>query len=285
MKVGLPSLPDDGLINLTIGKWTLEKYKLVRYYADLFSSSMKGKWGSRVYVDLFSGPGRGRIKFTTRIVPASPLLAIDLPNPFDTYIFCEIEDDRIAALEYRIKRDYSGVIASYIPGDSNKNVNKILSSIPQPSSSHTVITLCFVDPYRLENIQFSTIQTLSVMRMDFLVLIPAYMDAHRNLPRYLSPKSDRIEIFLGDPDWRKKWSIAKKGGLGFGSFVANRFGEQMKSLGYKYLGLIDTVLVKDTARNRSLYRLAFFSRHDLGMKFWREAKKYTLKQLPLFPNQ
>ena len=284
MHTGLPTLQDDGLINLTIGKWTEEKYKLIRYFADLFSSSMKGKWGSRVYIDLFSGPGRGRIKRGTRIIAASPLLAIDLPNPFDKYIFCEIEQERLDALQTRVSRDYPGTIASYLPGDSNENVGKILSAIPAPSSEHPVITLCFVDPYRLENIRFSTIRSLSVMRMDFLVLIPAYMDAHRNLPRYFAPESTRVQEFLGDSNWREKWNEAKKGNLGFGSFVADQFGKQMETLEFKYPGLSDTVLVKDPAGNRSLYRLAFFSRHDLGLKFWREAKKYTRRQLPLFTN-
>jgi len=31
-----------------------------------------------------------------------------------------------------------------------------------------------------------------------------------------------------------------------------------------------------------LYRLAFFSRSSLGVKFWKQAMKYTDKQLPLF---
>jgi hypothetical protein len=78
MTFKLPELEDDGLSTPDISEWGEEKYRLVGYYATLFANSMKGKWGSRVYIDLFSGAGRARIKDTNRILPASPLLALDV---------------------------------------------------------------------------------------------------------------------------------------------------------------------------------------------------------------
>jgi len=122
---------------------------------------------------------------------------------------------------------------------------------------------------------------LSKIFVDFLILIPAYMDAHRNIDRYLNPKSDVVENFVGNPDWRDRWSLEKPG-TKFGSFVADEFGHQMSSLGYSYSGLNDTVLVREPSRNIPLYRLAFFSRNQLGVKFWKQARQYTQKQLSLF---
>lgn len=55
MTFKLPELEDDGLSTPDISEWGEEKYRLVGYYATLFANSMKGKWGSRVYIDLFSG--------------------------------------------------------------------------------------------------------------------------------------------------------------------------------------------------------------------------------------
>ncbi len=104
--------------------------QVVGYYATLFANSMKGKWGSRVYIDLFSGAGRARIKDTNRILPASPLLALDVKKKFDRYIFSEKDPDKAAALEERVKRDYPGVDAHVIAGDTNYNVDKIIQLIP-----------------------------------------------------------------------------------------------------------------------------------------------------------
>jgi three-Cys-motif partner protein len=94
----LPELEDDGLLTPEVGEWAEEKYRLVGLYDELFPKSMKGKWGSRVYLDLFSGAGRARLKGTKRIVPASPLLALSVSDKFDRYIFCEMESEKLSAL-------------------------------------------------------------------------------------------------------------------------------------------------------------------------------------------
>jgi hypothetical protein len=57
----------------------------------------------------------------------------------------------------------------------------------------------------------------------------------------------------------------------------------MGSLGYLYEGLGDAVPVADGGR--TLYHLTFFSRHQLGRKFWIEAKRHSTDQLDLFPSQ
>lgn len=278
----LLALQDDGLFTPVIGDWAERKYALVKYYCSLFATAMLGKWDRRVYIDLFAGPGRGRIGRTNRIVAASPLLAIDIPHRFDRYVFCELDRKGMETLITRVSRDFSGVDARYIEGDSNAEVSAIIQAIPEPSRTSTVLSFCFVDPFRLQNLRFDTIEALSRLYIDFLILIPAYMDAHRNLARYLEPGSTRVERFLGMPDWRKVWAGVQPSRPKFGSFVVNQFGMQMKRLGYSYEGLHDTELVRGTSRNLALYRLAFFSRHQVGVTFWEQAREHTRKQLRLF---
>jgi len=275
------SLKDDGLLTAPVGVWSKEKHNLVSYYSSLFATSMMDKWDCRVYIDLFSGSGRGRIKHTSEIVLTSPLRAIEIPDPFDKYIFCDKDSECINILKNRIERDFPYVNAEYIRGDSNIKVAEIFSLIPKPSHSYTVLTFCFVDPFALSNLQFRTIMALSRLYIDFLILIPSYMDAHRNLSRYLLPSSTNVENFIGLPGWRKLW-FSVKPGTRFGGFIANQFGNQMKSLGYSYNGLQDTVLVRDPRKNIPLYRLAFFSRNALGVKFWNQSKKNTQAQLSMF---
>ena len=47
------------------------------------------KWDALVYLDLFAGSGRSPVRGTKRIVNASPLLILGMPEAFHKYIFCE----------------------------------------------------------------------------------------------------------------------------------------------------------------------------------------------------
>jgi hypothetical protein len=53
----------------------------------------------------------------------------------------------------------------------------------------------------------------------------------------------------------------------------------MKTLDYIYEGLEqNTHLVRNTQKNSPIYRLALFSRHPLGKRFWKQAEKYASDQ-------
>jgi hypothetical protein len=84
----LPSLDDDGPVTPVVGDWSEDKYQLAKCYASIFATSMKNKWECLVYVDLYAGAGRSRIGDANgKIVPATPLLVLDLPHPFTKYHF------------------------------------------------------------------------------------------------------------------------------------------------------------------------------------------------------
>ena len=276
------SLVDDGLFTPAVGTWAQRKYELLAYYSHLFAASMANKWQSRVYIDLFAGPGRARVKPSRHFIHTSPIIALGTSPQFDHHVFCDVNPACISTLQTRILRDYPGASVTYVPQDSNAAVNEVLSAIPTASRAYKVLSFCFVDPFSLQNLRFETIRLLSNRYVDFLILIPAYMDARRNLGVYLRPSNPTIEYFLGLPDWRKRWAGRPQQSMNFGAFVADQFGEQMKTLRYHYSGLADTVLVSYPRKNVALYRLAFFSRSPLAVKFWHQAKKYTGDQPPLF---
>lgn len=282
MTAKLPELNDDGLVTPEIGAWGEEKYRLISIYATLFAKSMKGKWDRRVYIDLFAGAGRARIKNTRRIVPASPILAIDIQDRFDSYIFCEEDPLKIKALQDRVSKSYPEVDARFLPGDTNKLTDRILQEIPQHHRGFKVLCFCFADPYKLENLQFQTISKLSSRFIDFLVLIPSGMDANRNVSHYVNPSNNIVDRFLGTSAWRNDWKQAETMGESFEHFLTDRFGKEMAALGYLYSGVEDTKLVRSTDKNLPLYRLAFFSRKSLGQKFWEQARKYSQDQQSLF---
>jgi three-Cys-motif partner protein len=269
----LPTLTGDGLATPDVGAWAEEKYQLVRYYADIFSRAMSRKF-RLVYADIFAGAGHAMIRETRRIVPASPILVLDLPTPFSRYVYSEFEESNAAALEVRAQRHAPNRDVVVIRGDTNANVAEILSHIPQQS-----LTFCFADPFNLENLRFASVAALADgRRIDFLVLLASGMDANRNEVEYIKPTNNTVELFTGTADWRSRW---RHKSLNFGDFVADEFGRAMSRLGYQYEGLSATKVITNS-KNAPLYRLAFFSRNDLGMKFWYDSLKYTDPQTSLF---
>lgn len=282
--MNLPSqlqFADDGLYTPEIGSWGVHKYKLVHGYSQLFATSMKHKWDCRVYIDLFSGAGYARIKNTPRIVPTSSLLAISIPDKFDTYIFCEENEEAINALEQRVASLDDQAQTKFICGDANRSVDKIFEKMPSYGRGCKVLAFCFVDPFKLKNLHFSTIEKLSKKFMDFLVLIPTNMDAKRNVSYYISPKNKTIDNFTGNAEWRDSWEKVQHE-QGFDIFLTNLFGQGMEKLGYFYTGIHDTQLIKSSEKNLALYRLVFFSRNKLGKKFWTDIKKICDPQHKLF---
>jgi three-Cys-motif partner protein len=275
----LPTLEDDGLYTPEVGDWAERKYLLISYYAEMFSTSMKDKWGQRVYIDPFAGAGRGRIKGTSRVIPTSALLALDVRNPFDRYIFCDSDPECVGALRERVLCSHPDRDVRYLTGDANQLVEAVLGKIPRGTTGASVLSFCMLDPCNLSNLKFRLIERLSATRVDFLVLIPSYMDAHRNEKLYSGPDNTTVAEFIGNENWRGARRQARGD---FGTFIVDQFGLSMKRLGFIYNGLGEEVVIYLPEKNRQLYHLAFYSRSKLAMRLWREARKYSTPQLELF---
>ena len=254
----LKPLVDDGLPTPEIGAWGEEKYR-------------------HVQLDLFAGSGRSQIRGTRRIVSASPLLILGMAEAFDKYIFCEQDKNYTEALKTRCRRDFPSRKVEIIAGNANASVENILSEMPRPGKNQKVLGFCFIDPFQLQNFHFSTIETLSQRFMEFLVLIPSSMDANRNEQNYIQPRNRTLDNFVGTADWRVRWDKEKATGKSFENFVVEEFGRSMQRLGYIDPGLKEARMIR-TDENLRLCRLALYSKHKLGPKFWKETKKYSNPQ-------
>lgn len=275
----LPTLEDDGLITPIVGDWAEDKYRLVRCYAELFATAMKDRWPHRVYLDLFAGPGRARIRGKKRIIPAPPLLALDLKYPFTRYVFSEYSPDKLDALKRRVAQASPHADARFVLGDTNSNISEIIQHLPPGGG---VLTFCFADPYRLADLRFSTIVALAKSRTDFLVLIPSGMDASRNKKVYLQSTSVWLDSFLGNSSWRSRWPAAERRGQRFSDFVVDEFGRAMAELGYQYEGISSAHLMTSTARKLPIYHLLMLSKHPLGNDFWAKCRASAKQQRNLF---
>ena len=277
MHQGLPSPTDDGLYcGNDVGSWTEDKHSLVGLYDELFSTGMKNRWDLRVYIDLYSGPGLSKVRNSNRFLWGSPMLALNVKDPFDRYVFCESDDRSILALQKRVKTQFPHADVRFVHGECDTHVEEILSHVPRGSANNRVLSFCFADPYDL-SIRFSTIRAISERFVDFLILFALHMDAKRNLATYLDPKNRKIDDFLGLPDWRLRWeSQAEPRDLP--RFLASMYAIQMQSLGYLPLEFSRMKQVRSDIANLPLYHLALFSRHQLAFGYWDDVLKYSTRQ-------
>jgi three-Cys-motif partner protein len=211
----------------------------------------------------------------------SPLIALTVSDPFDKYIFCEEHRESIDVLRVRTSRLAPSADVSYIPGDCNTELDSTLAAIPKASSSHTVLTLCVVDPFDF-GLKFETLRRLSSLFVDFLVLLAIGMDANRNYDHYVDGDSNKIDEALGKTHWRDRWKSAGVRRSDFRSFLAGEFSKSMESLGYLHQEAYRMKLVRSGEKNLPLYHLALFSRHDLAYKYWEEVLKYSTDQTSMF---
>lgn len=270
---------EDGLyVDGDVGPWVEDKHRLVSIYETMFSKGMKNKWETRVYIDLYSGPGMVRVRNTSKLLWGSPLLALQVKDQFDKYIFCENNGAAMSALKQRVKTHFPGADVSYVAGDCNGAVEKICAEIPPHSPTRKVLSFCFVDPYDL-SLKFSTIRKIADRFVDFLTLLALDMDGRRNLQHYLDTANRKIDDFLGLADWRERWGrTSAEERVSFPKFLAELYAQQMRTLGYRQVEYDQMKPIRSDVRNLPLYRLALFSRHDLAYTYWQDVLKYSTSQ-------
>ncbi|MGH9776281.1 MAG: three-Cys-motif partner protein TcmP [Candidatus Acidiferrales bacterium] len=268
------TVQSDGLKTTSIGKWALDKYRLVSLYSRLFSTGMKLKWPTRVYVDLYAGSGFSEIEGTNHLYWGSPLLALGVPDPFDKYVLCERDPASLQALRGRVIRLFPSADVRFVAGDCDERIEEIESHVP---NEHGVLSFCFADPFDL-SIKFSTVERLASRRVDFLFVLMLHVDANRNAHHYARPEIRKIDEFLGFSDWRKQWQQDEAKGIEFPRFLAERFNHQMEGIGYLPVPFHQMKQIRSDVKNLPLYHLALFSKHGRAFDFWNQVLKYGTDQ-------
>jgi three-Cys-motif partner protein len=269
---------NDNLVLPEIGIWGLQKYKLLGDYCNIFTSGMKNNWEQLIYIDLFAGAGYAKIKDENRVLLTSALIAASIPHKFTKYIVSEFDKNKMDALKRRVERQAQDLNIAFVEGDSNRNVDTIISHIPKDSNA---LRFCFVDPYSL-NLEFETIRKIaSVGKVDFLILLALPMDGKRNFHNYIQDESDKIDRFIGNSEWRGPFRKGEIRQQDFIKYLADAYDKNMSGLGY----VVNPALkyqVKNDEANLPLYYLAFYSKNERGNDFYKKIEKYQSVQLKMF---
>ena len=259
----------DGQLAMLVGPWAKEKLHYIRSYCDIFDTGMKGKWSTRTYIDLFSGPGKCVIEGTGEELDGSPLIALQCEVPFTHYLFNDINPVSINSLQNRASLFTSPKI-DYFNKDCNEVIDHLLARLPSYS-----LDFCFIDPSNWQ-IKFDSIQRLTKeRRMDLAITFHTGA-----IKRCADDAPEELDDFFGDPAWREEYKSMLLSGRHEGSRVLlDAYENRLRGLGYKYIQ--DQVLVRGP-RNLPLYHLIYASKHWRGKDFWDKiSQKSSTGQLRL----
>lgn len=260
--------PDDGLPLACVGSWAEEKHARVRKYVDI-SRAARRKYlagPGATFIELFCGPGRARIRNTTRIVDGSTIVAakeaLSTGTLFTALHVADANASFVDATKQRLAR-LGAQVKPYV-GRSEDSVIEVVRQLNMDG-----LHLAFLDPFDLKSLPFDVIRRLAVFkRMDMIIHV-SLMDLQRNLEPYIESQQSPLDIFA--PEWRN---------------VINPMNPKAtirKEIFEYWLGLIRNENMQPSQgiekvtgnNNQPLYWLVFAAHHSLPMKFWDEIRNIS----------
>ncbi|USX25368.1 three-Cys-motif partner protein TcmP [Oxalobacteraceae bacterium OTU3CINTB1] len=243
-----------------VGDWVpSQKHTFLAKYIEGTREARK-KFNSRVFVDLFCGPGRIQVKGESISRHGGSLIAWQHSRlgraDFTSCLVGDLDAERARACEARLR--YFGAPVEALTGPADETVDDVLKAVPSGA-----LCLAYLDPYNLQYLDFGVIEKLAKLQyVDFAVHFST-MDLRRNVLMEFNPERARFDRTA--PGWRDHIDPA--------TFVSGHADEAFFDY---WCGLVAALgftisqrmpLVRDNA-NRPLYHLVFFSRHPLPNRIW-----------------
>lgn len=253
------TLASDQLPARPSGPWIETKHRVLTYYANLFATGMRHKWENRVYLELFSGPGKCFMRDTGKEDLGSPLKVIG--HDFTHFIFTEMSVPAAEALAKRLEPFPNAEKAHIWCGDCAEAIQRI--HLPPGA-----LTLAFIDPTGIGHAPFTLIQALQKRtRCDLLINIQHGMGTNTHPMPMTLPRS---QSFLDTMDGRDCPGTTLKSFLSaFWTFInSNLTGSATNLPGRE-------VLISNR-QGSGLYLLLFASGHPRGKEFWEKSLKGVL---------
>ena len=154
------------------------------------------------YIDGFSGTGELSARDEERRIDGSPLIALSLPDPFDSYTFIELDPWRAEKLREVCAR-YPHLNTRVIAADCNEViVNEVTPSVRWERFARGFV---FLDPFGM-NLEFATIEAIAETRaLEVIINLPTMAMNRNGLPndpRKLTPLHFlRMDRLWGDRSW------------------------------------------------------------------------------------
>lgn len=254
-----------------IGMWSEIKLEIIKKYASAYSTILAAQTQvglSHIYIDAFAGAGQHISRATEKIVPGSPLNALEVRPRFREYHFIEIAPEKIENLRELVgsRRD-----VAIHEGDCNDIL--LTEVFPNVRYEQYRRGLCLLDPYGLHldwEVLFAAghMQTLDVF-LNFPV-----QDMNRNVFWHDPTGVDEADIermnrFWGDDSWRRIVYETKKNLFGWpekepNEVIAEAFRRRLKDIaGFEH---VPEPLPMRNSRGAIVYYLFFASKYEKAEK-------------------
>lgn len=268
---------DDGLPAEDVGPWTKEKHQLLCRYIDI-TRATRSKYigptnsGGAAYLDLFCGPGRCQVRGTGEWIDGGAVAAwktsVAGGAPFSKVIVCDADPVRLDATMKRLE-----ALGAPAVGHVGKAVDTAFWA--RQRAPVYGLNFAFLDPYNLESLDFTVLETLHhIKRLDVLVHL-SKMDLQRNLSHNIVGLHKAFDAFA--PGWRDNVNVDQQQG-GIRTEVIEYWRDLVAKTGTR--ASRDVRLLKGE-KGQHLYWLLLLASHELAHKFWKDASNLE-KQGSLF---
>jgi three-Cys-motif partner protein len=256
----------------TINYWSEIKLDIIKDYASAYSKILTGQKFIRehAYVDAFAGAGVHLSKETGKLIPGSPLNALEIDPPFKKLYLIDLDKERYQSLK-QLTKDKTNVFL--FEGDCNEILLKDV--FPKISYKDFRRGLCLLDPYGL-HLNWDVISKAGQMESLEIFLNFPVMDMNQNVlwhnPEKVEPsQSARMDAFWGSDSW-KNVVYETEGNL-FGwaekvpdsnSAIVNAFKKRLKEVaGFSY---VPEPIPMRNSKGATVYYLFFASQNPVGAR-------------------
>jgi three-Cys-motif partner protein len=252
-------LDEDKLWVENVGPWAKEKIKILTDYVQISSGTRK-KYTHCGFLDVFSGPGRSKIRDTTELIDGSPIAAYkqaQKSQPFSSIYISDADQDLLNSATSRL-RDLGAPVNS-VKGPASSSLPTIVHSL-SPSGLH----LAFLDPHNLGTLSFDLFECLAkLQRIDVIVHV-SLGDLQRNVDRYTSEDHAQFDRFA--PGWREHVRTDVNQ-VSLRAAILEYWTDKVVALGLPRAKHCE--LIRGT-NNQRLYWLMFLAKHELPHAFWKK---------------
>jgi three-Cys-motif partner protein len=248
---------ENGLWIENVGPWAKEKLKILTDYVQI-TSSTRNKYRHCAFVDVFSGPGKSRIRGTSEFIDGSPVAAYKQArqnSPFSNVYISDADEQLLESATSRLRA--LGAPVNPTPGPASEALPAIVRKL-SPSGLH----LALLDPHNLGALSFDLFECLAkLQRIDVIVHV-SVGDLQRNVDRYTSAEHEQFDRFA--PGWRDHVRTDVNQAA-LRAAILEYWTDKVVALGLPRAKNCE--LIRGT-RNQRLYWLMLLARHDLAHSFW-----------------
>jgi len=269
----------DGFHVLHTENWYFDKLGIIQSYIKAYHDRFDLRNKTKMLVYIGAGPGMVKSNSKEEIRQGTPLAILASKLPFQRYLFCEKNPDYVKALKVRIGKNYPDRHTVILEGDINQSIEKIPPYLPDKTGGAQTAILCIIDMQSFD-LNFETLEILSEMDVDLLLINSFVHTAYYNYKFYLEEERETLNAFFGSAWARLAESAELINDTSFFLLVVKAYMEQIKHLGYNVTGTLHKYKLEDALV--PYYQVAYCTKSKVLKTLKQKVIKDASKQIELF---